>query len=160
MELKYAIALYICAGVAAVFVIAAFINVRFKRKYKKGKKTYLPDYIKNDPKFKSKMFWYAVLKYILIVLIITSLLLSGFLMARPYKTESKELANYNRDIILCAAGSRNFNKVKRTVLAIDSVAFMTITSVNEVNGNGFTYMLADEDYVSALEDRHDGRKHD
>ena len=83
MELKYAIALYICAGVAAVFVIAAFINVRFKRKYKKGKKTYLPDYIKNDPKFKSKMFWYAVLKYILIVLIITSLLLSGFLMARP-----------------------------------------------------------------------------
>ena len=66
----------------------------------------------------------------------------------------------DRDIILCAAGSRNFNKVKRTVLAIDSVAFMTITSVNEVNGNGFTYMLADEDYVSALEDRHDGRKHD
>ena len=66
----------------------------------------------------------------------------------------------DRDIILCAAGSRNFNKVKRTVLAIDSVAFMTITSVNEVNGNGFTYMLADEDYVSAIEDRHDGRKHD
>ena len=101
MELKYAIALYICAGVAAVFVIAAFINIRFKRKYKKGKKTYLPDYIKDDPKFKSKMFWYTVLKYVLIVLIIVSLLLSGFLMARPYKTESKELANYNRDIILC-----------------------------------------------------------
>ena len=64
----------------------------------------------------------------------------------------------DRDIILCAAGSRNFNKVKRTVLSIDSVAFMTITSVSEVNGNGITYTLADEDYVSDPEDRHDGRK--
>ncbi len=62
----------------------------------------------------------------------------------------------DRDIILCAASTRNFNKVKRAVMAIDSVAFMTITSVSEVNGNGFTYMLADE-YKSDLEDRVDGR---
>jgi hypothetical protein len=30
--------------------------------------------------------------------------------------------------------------------------------MNEVNGNGFTYMLNDEEYVSDLEDRHDGRE--
>jgi hypothetical protein len=35
---------------------------------------------------------------------------------------------------------------------------MTITSMNEVNGNGFTYMLKDENYRPELEDRHDGRE--
>ena len=63
----------------------------------------------------------------------------------------------DREVILCAASNRNFNNVKRAVMAIDSGAFMTITSVSEVNGNGFTYMLADEEYEPALEDRHDGR---
>ena len=63
-----------------------------------------------------------------------------------------------KEVILCAASNRNFNKVKRAVLSIDRNAFMTITSMNEVNGNGFTYMLDDEDYVSELEDRHDGRE--
>lgn len=63
-----------------------------------------------------------------------------------------------REVILCAASNRSFNKVKRAVMAIDSGAFMTITSVSEVNGNGFTYMLDDEKYVPELEDRHDGRE--
>ena len=135
MELKYAIALYICAGVAAVFVIAAFINIRFKRKYKKGKKTYLPDYIKDDPKFKSKMFWYTVLKYVLIVLIIVSLLLSGFLMARPYKTEAKELANYNRDIILCMDISTTCDNLNATL--IDKLEDV----VKELNGERFGIVI-------------------
>ena len=64
----------------------------------------------------------------------------------------------DREVILCAASNRNFNKVKRAVMAIDSSAFMTITSVSEVNGNGFTYMLDDEEYVPELEERHDGRE--
>lgn len=64
----------------------------------------------------------------------------------------------DRDIILCAASNRNFNKVKRAVMAIDGGAFMTITSVSEVNGNGFTYNVADE-YTPKFEDRHDGRRH-
>ena len=64
----------------------------------------------------------------------------------------------DKEMILCAASSRNFNKAKRAVLAIDPGAFMTITSMSEVNGNGFTYMLADEKYTPELEDRHDGRE--
>jgi uncharacterized membrane-anchored protein YitT (DUF2179 family) len=63
----------------------------------------------------------------------------------------------DREVILCAASNRNFNKVKRAVMAIDKSAFMTITSVSEVNGNGFTYMLDDEEYVPDLKERHDGR---
>ena len=62
----------------------------------------------------------------------------------------------DRDIILCAASNRNFNKVKRAVLSIDPQAFMTITSVSEVNGNGFTFRVDDE-YEPDLRDRHDGR---
>jgi len=62
----------------------------------------------------------------------------------------------DRDIILCAASNRNFNKVKRAVLSIDSEAFMTITSMNEINGNGFTFNVADE-YISDFRERHDGR---
>ena len=64
----------------------------------------------------------------------------------------------DKEMILCAASSRNFNKAKRAVLAIDPGAFMTVTSMSEVNGNGFTYMLADEKYTPELEDRHDGRE--
>jgi len=63
----------------------------------------------------------------------------------------------DRDIILCAASNRSFNKVKRAVMAIDNTAFMTITSVSEVNGNGFTYNLADE-YKSDFKERRDGRE--
>ena len=62
----------------------------------------------------------------------------------------------DRDIILCAASNRNFNKVKRAVLSIDPEAFMTITSMNEINGNGFTFNVADE-YISDFKERHDGR---
>lgn len=62
----------------------------------------------------------------------------------------------DKEIILCAASNRNFNKVKRAVMAIDREAFMTITNVSEVNGNGFTFMVADE-YEPEFEDRHDGR---
>ena len=64
----------------------------------------------------------------------------------------------DKEMILCAASSRNFNKVKRAVLSIDPGAFMTITSMSEINGNGFTYMLADEKYRPELDDRHDGRE--
>lgn len=101
MELKFATALYVCAGVAALCVIFAFITFKWKRKYKGGKKTIVPDYIKKLSGYKSRVVWYNILKYVLIVLIITSILLSGFLMSRPYKTETKEISTYNRDIILC-----------------------------------------------------------
>ena len=101
MELKNPIALYICAGVAAVFLIVMFITFKMKRKYKGGKKTYLPDYLKNDSMFKTRLVWHVILKYVLIVLIITSILLSGFLMAVPYKTQVNEIKHMNRDIILC-----------------------------------------------------------
>ena len=135
MELKSPLALYICAGVAAVFVIAAFINIRFKRKYRGGKKTYLPEYLKKESMYKTRIVWYNILKYILIVLIIASLVLSGFLMARPYKTESKQLANYNRDIILCMDISTTCDNLNATL--IDKLEDV----VRELNGERFGIVI-------------------
>ncbi len=135
MELKYPLALYICAGVAAAFVIATFVTLKLKRKYKGGKKAYLPDYLKNDSMFKTRLVWHTILKYVLIVLIIASILISGFLMARPYKTESKQLANYNRDIILCMDISTTCDHLNAEL--IDKLEDI----VRELNGERFGIVI-------------------
>ena len=135
MELKYALALYICAGVAALFVIATFVTLKMKRKFKGGKKAILPDYLKKEKMFRTRVVWYNILKYVLIVLIITSLVLSGFLMARPYKTESKQLANYNRDIILCMDISTTCDNLNAVL--IDKLEDV----VKELNGERFGIVI-------------------
>ena len=135
MELKYPLALYICAGVAALFVIAAFITIRIRRKYKGGKKAFLPEYLKKLSMYKTRVVWYTILKYVLIILIITSILLAGFLMSRPYKTESKELANYNRDILLCMDISTTCDNLNAVL--IDKLEDM----VRELNGEKFGIVI-------------------
>ena len=135
MELKYPLALYICAGVAAAMVIATFVTLRLKRKYKGGKKAYLPDYLKNDSMFKTRLVWHTILKYVLIFLIIVSIVISGFLMARPYKTESKQLANYNRDIILCMDISTTCDHLNAEL--IDKLEDI----VRELNGERFGIVI-------------------
>ena len=61
-----------------------------------------------------------------------------------------------RDVICCATSNRTLHRAKRCVLDIDDKAFITITSVSEVNGNGFTLMLPDEEYTRDPSERHDG----
>lgn len=60
------------------------------------------------------------------------------------------------DMIYCVVSSRYLNRVKRAALAIDEHAFITISSVNEVNGNGFTKLFKDEDYVFDVAERREG----
>lgn len=64
----------------------------------------------------------------------------------------------DKEVICCAASNRTFHQVKRAALAIDDKAFITVTEMNEVNGNGFTMMLADEEYVPVVSQRHDGHE--
>lgn len=101
MELKYTIALYACAAIALAFIIVSFVRFRRRKKFKGGTKAAEADYIKQIPYFRRKMRIYKVLKFILSTVIIVNLLISGFLMAMPYKTEVNEIKNMNRDIILC-----------------------------------------------------------
>lgn len=59
-------------------------------------------------------------------------------------------------VIYCAASNRYLNKIKRAVLDIDPKAFITITSMSEINGNGFTWAFGEEVYEPAMKDRIDG----
>ena len=61
-----------------------------------------------------------------------------------------------QEAILCIATSRQLNRVKRTALDIDPTAFITFSNVSEVNGNGFTTLFMDQEYVNQLEHRRAG----
>lgn len=61
-----------------------------------------------------------------------------------------------KDVILCVSSSRTHAKVKRIALDIDPNAFISVSSVSEVNGNGFTHWFMDEDYVKTVADRSHG----
>lgn len=62
----------------------------------------------------------------------------------------------DQEVICCATSNRGLYRAKRAALDIDENAFITITSISEVNGNGFTITLADEDYVDDPAERHEG----
>ena len=64
----------------------------------------------------------------------------------------------DKKVIYCVASTRNLNRIKRSILSIDSTAFITITSMSEINGNGFTWYFNHEEYEPALKDRHDGHE--
>lgn len=64
----------------------------------------------------------------------------------------------DKDVIYCVASSRNLNRIKRTTLDIDPEAFITITSMSEINGNGFTWYFRNEEYEPKLGRRHDGHE--
>lgn len=61
-----------------------------------------------------------------------------------------------QEVVYCVVNSRNINRIKRETLDIDDKAFITISNVSEVNGNGFTLLLGDEDYNPDPEIRQDG----
>lgn len=42
------------------------------------------------------------------------------------------------DVIICIVSSRKMREIKDAVLDIDPIAFMTISSVQEVSGRGFS----------------------
>ena len=46
--------------------------------------------------------------------------------------------------------------VKSIVLEMDPDAFITLTNVNEINGNGFTTLFSDEDYIEDVTKRSAG----
>ena len=53
--------------------------------------------------------------------------------------------------------ARNINAVKNAVFQFDEKAFLTISSVSEVNGNGYTLWLDDDMYQPDRGERRAGR---
>lgn len=62
----------------------------------------------------------------------------------------------SKHLLMCVSSTRYCGTVKRTVLEMDPHAFITMTNVNEVNGNGFTTLFSDQDYVQDVNQRSAG----
>ena len=116
MELKYAFALYACAAVAVVYLLFSFVTFRRKKKFKGGTKAVEADYIKEIPYYKQRMAMYKTLRFLLTTMTIVSLLCAGFLMARPYETQIKEVQNSNRDIMLCMDVSTSVDELNANLV--------------------------------------------
>lgn len=102
MEIRYKIMLYISIALFAVLFILMFVPfIKAKGKYKKGKKVANAFYIKEDTYFKRKMATYKVVTFMLILTCCLSILLSSFMLCRPYRTETVIEEKYTRDIFLC-----------------------------------------------------------
>jgi len=135
MELRQAEAFYICAGIAVIFFIISFIVFKRKSSFKGGKKAVVPDYLREIPYYKVKTAIYRFLRVALIGIIILSFLVSGLLIARPYKTESREVPHYNRDIMLCMDISTTVDNLNQEL--IDKL----IDVVEELNGERFGIVI-------------------
>ena len=61
-----------------------------------------------------------------------------------------------KHILMCVSSTRYCGTVKSTVLEMDPDAFITLTNVNEINGNGFTTIFSDQDYIEDVEQRSAG----
>ncbi|MCR4688158.1 MAG: hypothetical protein K5745_01255 [Saccharofermentans sp.] len=135
MELRQAEIFYIIAGLCVIFFIVSFIVFKRKSKYGGGKKAVVPDYLRQIPYYKAKYTLYRFLRIVLIGVIIASLLITGLLAARPYKTESKEVPHYNRDIILCMDISTTVDNLNQEL--IDKL----IDVVEQLNGERFGIVI-------------------
>lgn len=62
------------------------------------------------------------------------------------------------DAVYSVVSNRALNTAKKLIREIDEAAFITVTSVNEIRGNGFTQMFRDEEYVRDIEMRSPGER--
>lgn len=62
------------------------------------------------------------------------------------------------EAIYTVVNNRVMNSVKKLIQELDENAFITITSVSEIRGNGFTKMFRDENYVPEVDRRSSGRE--
>ena len=131
MELKTPLVLYISVAVAVAFGIAAFIYIRRKKKYSGGKKAYLPEYLSKESIYKTRMAWYVVLKYVLIALIITSIILSGYLMARPFNGERFGIVIFNTSPVLLCPLTNDYQYIIRQLDSLKEGLQMRLDYTNK-----------------------------
>ena len=62
------------------------------------------------------------------------------------------------NVIYTVVSNRVVNSVKRRIMDIDENAFITISSVSEIRGNGFSKLFIDENYVEDVRKRSAGDK--
>lgn len=117
MELKNQFVIYIGIAVFVLLFILMFIKLNKKENYKGGKKVANTLYTKDEPYFKKKMLMYRILSIFLIASCVMGILVSFFMLARPYKTKTVDKEKYSRDIILCIDVSTSVDYLNKNLVA-------------------------------------------
>lgn len=116
MELKNQFVIYIGIAVLVLIFISMFIKLNKKENYKGGKKVANTLYTKDEPYFKKKMLMYRILSIFLIASCVMGILISFFMLARPYKTKTVDKEKYSRDIILCIDVSTSVDYLNKNLV--------------------------------------------
>lgn len=109
MELKYPIIAIVGSILATVLLLVFVVRFFVKDKAKKGIKIANTELIFNDSYMKRRMMFYYVLRVLLVASLLGSIVLSCFILARPYYTKKINEQKHNRDIMLCIDISSSVN---------------------------------------------------
>lgn len=98
MELTYPLIIYIGIVVVAVTFIATIIVLK---KYKGGRKLANASLVKEIPHYKWLLFRYAVLKFFMMLSLISALILTLYIASKPTEVRTYTTERHNRDIFIC-----------------------------------------------------------
>lgn len=118
MEVKYQVVLYAAIALFVVFFILTFIPLKGHRgKFKKGKKVANAFYIKEDGIYKRKLITYKLLTFFMVFTCCISIVLSTFIMSRPYNRDVRVEEKYTRDIFLCIDVSSSVDELNVNIIS-------------------------------------------
>lgn len=113
MELTYP---YILYGGVILAAILTIVTIGKSRKYKKGNKNAGIDIIDDIPHYRVLMIEYWILRFVAVVALITSIVLSSFIAAKPVKARMITNEVHNRDIFICLDVSTSLDGVNLQLL--------------------------------------------
>lgn len=109
MELKYPVIAIVGIVLAALLLLAFVVRFFIKEKANKGIKIANTEFVLNDPYVKRRMILFYAMRVLLIASLIGCIVLSCFILARPYYTKKINEQKHNRDIMLCIDISSSVN---------------------------------------------------
>ncbi|MCQ2525438.1 MAG: hypothetical protein MJ130_01600 [Lachnospiraceae bacterium] len=116
MELRYEFMIYVCIALV-VLVSLFFVLFNTKKKgYKDGKKIAGLDYVKKTGYFKFKMVSYRIISVLSLVALVGCIIVSCFMIARPYERYTIEEEKYSRDIIICMDISTSVDELNQSLM--------------------------------------------
>lgn len=98
MELTYPLIIYI--GIVAI-VIAFGATIISSRKYRGGKKVANAEMVKELPRYKFLILKYDILKFLMILSLIVSIVLSLFIATKPTIVSTTTTEKHYRDLFIC-----------------------------------------------------------
>lgn len=116
MELKYQFMIYAGIVLACLIVLLYFLKKKKQTQYQDGKKLALLNILEDDPYYKRRKITYRIVTYVLLAAVVTAILSSCVLLARPYQTQTITEQKYSRDIILCIDISTSVDYLNKNVV--------------------------------------------